>query len=339
MTSNTLSKELELRHLPIQKQLELAKILDCDDSVLNLLMSNIRKDLNSEDLKSELRFNSVDIDAIRKHSDVHRKSAILILLDEWSTMGKRENRPKMKHLFSLLIKCQLFQAADFVAELIGEEYPDRPLNGPGAKVNISLDNEQIEELVNDLNYPYSSVDIKINQNNFVKPSINTPDIRFNSESGNNHHNYNDHNINNDLQRTSSTAAARDRSQQLDRENAADMSDLIKFSTSNVPNLSHNVIDNNIAVSNVEIPMTVNSNYQNHSVFIPALTGLISNASSNNNSSSSQNESAYLPECLQSLEIKSDLPDFSGLIQNSTKSDVNQSSSFITQSSVDETTSM
>lgn len=92
MNGTIFSKELELRHLTTQKQLELAKILDVDDSILSLLMGNIVKlknlDNDNDDSGSELRFSSIDIDQLREHSIRHNKSAILVLLDEWSTMGR-----------------------------------------------------------------------------------------------------------------------------------------------------------------------------------------------------------------------------------------------------------
>lgn len=188
MNATNLTKEHELRHLDTHLQLQLAKILDIDDSVLSLLMGNIVKNLDDND--SELRFNSADINDIREFSEKHRKSAILVLLDEWSTMGK--NRPRIKHLLNLLIKCQLFQAADFVAELINEpSKPERPSTGPSALVDISLPNEGIEEIVDHLNYPFSSITMKANRiNNYAKSDIHSPNlndlvINNNNSGGNN----------------------------------------------------------------------------------------------------------------------------------------------------------
>lgn len=148
---SNLSKEMELRHVPIQHQLSLATLLDMDDSILSLLMGNISK--NNDDTSSELRFDSADIDILRKHAERLKRSPILILLDEWSTMGKC--RPKVKHLLSLLIKCQLFHAADYVADLIKEPKPQRPKSGPAASVDISILNE--EALIKNLDVPFSNI--------------------------------------------------------------------------------------------------------------------------------------------------------------------------------------
>lgn len=222
-----MTKETELRHLPTQQQLQLAKLLDMDDSILSLVMGKIAKNIN--DLNSELRFNSADIDAIREHADRHRKSPTLILLDEWSTMGKE--RPKMKHLLSLLVKCQLFLAADFVANLINEEKPKRPERGPAALVDITLA-EDLENIVKELEYPFSSFDINANKNQFTKVS---PDIPKNIVIASS-------------EKTQSTA----RAQSEIFYEQVQKSDLIKFSQNN------------------EIPMTVNSS-ESAADTIPALS--------------------------------------------------------------------
>jgi Tube Death domain len=170
MTSVQLSREMELRHVPTQQQLRLVKVLDTDDSILSLLMSNIVKNLDNP-TESELKFSSADVQAVREHAHRHNKSSILVLLDEWSTMGRA--RPKVKDLFNLLVKCQLYEGADFLSDILGETRPERPQNGPAARVDISL-NEDIEQVVEDLQYPFSTIDI--NKNNFAKPAIVMPNI-------------------------------------------------------------------------------------------------------------------------------------------------------------------
>lgn len=306
------SKDTELRHLPTQTQLQLVKLLDIDDSVLSLLMGNIVKNLDDND--SELRFNSEHIDAIREHSQRHNKSAILVLLDEWSTMGRL--RPKVGHFLDLLIKCQLFQAADFVANLLNENKPVRPSNGPAATVDITLPNENIDEIVNDLNYPFSSIDLttKANRiNNFVKPDIHTPNI-------------NDY-MNNV-------------SEQSKIFNQLEMTDLMKFSKTMTTQLVPTTIDT-LDSQNVSaaIPLTVNSTDQQESSIFPALSGLMS---SNSTSQTISTEEQQLPIFLQSMESKSEnlAPDFSGLMQQSTtfESSSDQSQSSITESSINTTIS-
>ncbi|KAG5670193.1 hypothetical protein PVAND_000471 [Polypedilum vanderplanki] len=294
MNAPNITRDLELRHLPTIHQLNLSKILDVDDSVLSLLMSNIVKDLDNP--SSQLRFNSTDIDDLREHSLRHGKSSILILFDEWSTMGK--NRPKVKHLLDLLTKCQLYRAADFVSELLNEAHPIRPNTGPAARVNISLDEseESIENIIANLNYPFSSINLtKINRINYEKPAINTPNMNFVNEAslnGNNH----------DNQPTVTVASE----QQI--------SDLIIFSKSfstHIPLVVEESRQDTTNSNSMAIPMTVNSSDNIESNFIPAISRLIESENnipvflqSNNISSQSQEQH------------QSDVPDFLDLMNNS-----------------------
>ncbi len=271
--------ETELRHLPTQNQLQVAKLLEMDESILGLIMGNIVKNIN--DSNSELRFNSADIDAVREHAERQRKSSILIFLDEWSTMGKE--RPKIKNLLNLLVKCNLFHAADYVADLIKETKPERPKIGPAAHVDISLsDDEPIEQIVRDLHYPFSSIDINVNKNQFTKVSPDTPKNIIN--------------VSNNTQKTQSTV--RVQSERIQE------SDLMKFSTSmktiEIPimvNSSESTFDNIPALSvihqnssRLEPPQTISEN-------IPVF---LLNSSANNGATSNLGEG-------------SDIPDFSGLL--------------------------
>lgn len=287
-----MTKETELRHLPTQQQLQIAKLLDMDDSILSLIMGNIAKNIN--DLNSELRFNSADIDSIREHAERHKKSPILILLDEWSTMGKE--RPRLRHLLNILIKCQLFHAADYIADLIHAEKPKRPKTGPAALVDISLsENEAIEDMVRHIEYPFSSININANKNQFTKVS---PDIHKNIITSNHGQN------------SQSTARAQNK---MIEEQKIEQTDLIKFSRT------------------IEIPITVNSS---ESILdnIPALS-IINQTTSNEHQTISENIPVIL---LSSTDNKSennnDIPDFSGLLnapstQQSTLDSMNESESF------------
>jgi len=316
MSIPNVSKDTELRHLPTQIQLQLVKLLDVDESVLSLLMGNIVKNL--ENNESELRFNSKHIDAIRDHSQRHNKSAILVLLDEWSTMGRL--RPKVGHLLDLLIKCQLFQAADFVANLLNEDRPERPSNGPAASVDISLTSiENIDEIVNDLNYPFSSIDLttKANRiNNFIKPDIHTP------------------NMNHYMKNTSENETA-----QSKIFNQLEMSDLMKFSKTMTTQLVPTTIDS-LDSQNVSaaIPLTVNSAEQRESSNFPALSGLMTSYSTSQTSTQASTEE-HFPVFLDS-KSENPVPDFSGLLNQSTiiESSSDQSQSSITESSINTTIS-
>lgn len=108
-----------------------------------------------------------------------RRSPTQILLDEWGTSGKK--RATVSDLLELLIKVQLYRAADFVAkDILHEAMPKRPEHGPSARIDITLPNKPldeavIEKLLNNVSYPCTSqlaaqliersIDSLINNNN------------------------------------------------------------------------------------------------------------------------------------------------------------------------------
>lgn len=170
-----LNRDTEIRDVPVTVYQLLARFFEGDESILSLLMGNIRVD--NDDPNSTLRFTSEDVEAIRNHAEVLRRPPVVVLIDEWSTMGK--SRPKLGHFLDILIKCELFRAAEFLAEKIQEPQPARPLQGPAARVEIMLPAE-VDSLVNGLDYPFST--LQANQDLAVKPSINKPNMGFSEQS-------------------------------------------------------------------------------------------------------------------------------------------------------------
>jgi hypothetical protein len=325
-----LEKEGEVRTLPIKITQELVKILDSDDSVLSLLMGSIVKDL--EDPSSELRFTSKDVEAVRNHSFVIRKSAMMIFIDEWSTMGK--SRPKLRHLLGILINCQLFRAADYLANLIrGESPPERPRVGPAARVEIDLD---IEEVVNGLEYPFSGSEVNRNKPK-AKPEIVAPNMNFPSRSTNNG--------NGSLplipipstrsaRFTNSTIFATSPSAAVIPSMNPSISDLMKFPSEASRQASDNLLPAFSALQvSEQIPMTVNSDriVTEPQENIPAFSGLMANEST-------PLPSSELPAVLMGnsqISSASNIPMFSALIngestsqriQMSTQSTINSSDS-------------
>lgn len=90
---------------------------------------------------------------------LHR-SPTSILLDEWGTSGRR--RATVSDLLELLVKVHLYRAADFVAsDILKAPMPERPHNGPGARIDVTMppetiDAKAIERFLNDVTYPNSS---------------------------------------------------------------------------------------------------------------------------------------------------------------------------------------
>lgn len=181
-SQHIISRDVEIRNLSMMTIQSIAQQLAGDDTVLGLLMGNIVRDLDNPN--SGLRFTSGDIDLIRnrEHSTLQQ---ITLLIDEWSTMGKI--RPRVRHLLNLLVRCQLFRAADFVAQLLNEPNPERPATGPAAVVDISLPND-VETIVNGLDYPMSGELLNHNQPN-AKPNATAPNMNFAPASSNIENNF------------------------------------------------------------------------------------------------------------------------------------------------------
>jgi Tube Death domain len=333
---NQPDKESELRILPVSVTQQLAKLLDGDDSILSLLMGSVVKDLDNP--SSELRFTSNDIELIRNHSQEIRKSPIMIFLDEWSTMGK--NRPKLRHLLTLLIKCHLFRAADYLANYLGEQQPKRPQNGPAARVEIDIDiPDEIVDVVNGFNYPFSGSEINRNQPR-TKPEIVAPNMNFASE--------NSENGNISLPLIPVPSNPYKTSSIFNGPSTANvspsLSNLMQFSTNMSLRQVSSPAANAVTPSepfipafsalqvSTQIPMTINPEQTNaHDENIPAFSGLMINGNSTNPSSE-------LPAVLKSLEIpkepqieNSNIPMLSDLISG--ESSLPNRSQISTQSTI------
>lgn len=96
---------------------------------------------------------------------------MMILIDEWGSSGKL--RPTVGHLLQLLIKLELFLAADYVAEvLLKEPPPERPAQGPAARIDITLTPDFELNLTN-MVYPESSSLVPQTTNTFA-PNLDAP---------------------------------------------------------------------------------------------------------------------------------------------------------------------
>lgn len=319
---------MELRNLPVSVFQNLAKFFEGDDSILSLLMGNIAKDLDSSN--STLRFTSSDIDSIRNHAH-----PILILLDEWSSMGR--TRPKLHHLLALLIKCQLFRAAEYLAQLIGEALPERPSQGPAARIDISLPDD-IESIVNGMDYPYSGAEAANRDQSNFKPAINPPRIRFESEASSV-----ENNVSIPFIRPFQATVSSSRMFQGQQSTHRLTSDLIKFSKNGAPSQPSRTANTEASElyipalsalqNSVRIPGTVISEPNiSLSDFIPALSGLMLNENSQ--------PSNELPAVSESFEIRNqsealdgNVPRFSRIFSGETSSQAINSTRDNTQLSV------
>ena len=87
---------------------------------------------------------------IEEEAKRQKKPAFDILIDEWGTSGKQ--RPTVEDLVRILIKVELYRAADYVSkELLARSSVERPEHGPSAVVPI--DTEPIHRLLETTLHP------------------------------------------------------------------------------------------------------------------------------------------------------------------------------------------
>ncbi|XP_076380490.1 interleukin 1 receptor associated kinase 4 tube isoform X1 [Megalopta genalis] len=142
MSQNTVCLETELRKLRPAELYTLGQILNVSDS-WKKLMAIVPK---TEDCDFP-KFNMEHFSMIEQAAQQQRRNAAEIFLSEWGTMGKK--RPTLRVLLDLLVKAELFRAADYLAGNIlkADELPKRPECGPAAPIDIS--DEEIKKLLED----------------------------------------------------------------------------------------------------------------------------------------------------------------------------------------------
>lgn len=139
MSQNTICWDTELRKLKLGELCQLGLILNVSD-LWKKLMAIVPK----EDASDFPKFTSEHFSIIEQAARQQNRSAAEIFLSEWGTMGKR--RPTIHTLFKLLVKAELFRAADYVArDILKVELPERPKHGPAAPVDTS--DEMLKELL------------------------------------------------------------------------------------------------------------------------------------------------------------------------------------------------
>ncbi|KYN05973.1 PREDICTED: protein Tube [Cyphomyrmex costatus] len=134
--------DMEIRKLRPAELYTLGNILSISDS-WKKLMSIVLKQGNVP------KFSSDHISIIEHTANSDKRNAAQIFLDEWSTMDRK--RPTLKLLQELLIKAELFRAADYVAcDILKQERPKRPDCGPAHSIDTSdtvinklLDNQML----------------------------------------------------------------------------------------------------------------------------------------------------------------------------------------------------
>ncbi|XP_037730419.1 protein Tube [Drosophila subpulchrella] len=157
-SSSKYSRGTELRRVEDKDIYRLAKILD-ENACWRKLMSIIPKSIDVQAcsaagclnfpvaIKKGFKYTAQDVfqidEAANRLSPDQSKSQMMI--DEWKTSGKLNERPTVGVLLQLLVQAELFSAADFVAEdFLNESKPARPVDGPGAIISLELLDEDMD---------------------------------------------------------------------------------------------------------------------------------------------------------------------------------------------------
>ncbi|XP_017081763.1 protein Tube [Drosophila eugracilis] len=157
-SSSKYTRSTELRRVEDNDIYRLAKILD-ENACWRKLMSIIPKGMDVEAcsaagclnfplaVKKGFKYTAQDVfqidEAANRLPPDQSKSQMMI--DEWKTSGKLNERPTVGVLLQLLVQAELFSAADFVAlDFLNETTPVRPVDGPGALISLELIDEDMD---------------------------------------------------------------------------------------------------------------------------------------------------------------------------------------------------
>lgn len=199
----TITQSTELRQLRLALD-RVIELIEGDETILDLLMGNITNDPN--DVNSGQKFTEKHRTQLMNavNSSAGRRSAAAIFIDEWITMADRSSKklPTVHNLLDVLVRCQLFRLADYVASIAGNSRPIRPNSGPAKRVDISIPGESVELMLDGMQYPFDDSVNSVNRDR-SKPSPNSPRINFSRST--NQTNENNLSIPNDTP-TSPTAA-------------------------------------------------------------------------------------------------------------------------------------
>ncbi|XP_017871837.1 PREDICTED: protein Tube [Drosophila arizonae] len=150
----------ELRRVDDNDIYKLATILDVN-GCWRKLMSIIPKRLDAQACsapgalkyqeiaaKVGLKYNAQQISLIDGTAErlTPGQSISQVMIDEWKTSGKLNERPTVGVLLQLLVQAEIYSAADFVAlHFLNEPKPDRPTDGPAAHISLDLCSEDLSE--------------------------------------------------------------------------------------------------------------------------------------------------------------------------------------------------
>lgn len=184
-TDSKYTRYTELRRVDDNDIFKLATILD-GHNFWQKLMGIIPKQINARECSSgEINFKEFAAKVGYKYT-VHQMSLLSaerlnpgqsisqIMIDEWKTSGKFNERPTVGVLLHMLIQAEIYSAADHVAiYFLNEDLPARPSVGPAAIIDfdsVSIDtSEEMEVDESDLSPGNAQVRTsKMNMDNWEK---------------------------------------------------------------------------------------------------------------------------------------------------------------------------
>nr|XP_004931243.1 interleukin-1 receptor-associated kinase 4 [Bombyx mori] len=163
-----MERNTELRKLPMGSLYNIINILEINDSwqkVMAWIPTNPQSD------HFHRKYNSEHLRMIQDDAKISKRTCSEILFDEWSTSGRI--RPTVATLLDVLVKAEIYRAADEIANILGEPLPPRPLEGPAAKIDTN-----VTFMLNGESMPLdgSDVNLKDNQNLDTKNTNQHPDL-------------------------------------------------------------------------------------------------------------------------------------------------------------------
>ncbi|XP_053697091.1 interleukin-1 receptor-associated kinase 4-like [Sabethes cyaneus] len=143
----------------IQFELDtLADKLEDDWRTLFYLIPRQIDDIDRPPGSYAIKYNGTQERELEDYGERQNISRARQLLEEWSTSGRKENRPRLGHLLTLLIKGNLFRAADYIArDMLKDNLPERPSCGPAAPIDIDRELDcELEKMLDGVTYPDSA---------------------------------------------------------------------------------------------------------------------------------------------------------------------------------------
>ncbi|KAH8418003.1 hypothetical protein KR222_010218 [Zaprionus bogoriensis] len=148
----------ELRHVADQDIYKLASILDLN-GCWRKLMASIPKHLDAQACSAPgalnlkeitdrvgLKYNAYQISLIDAERLSPGQCISEVMINEWKTSGKQNERPTVGVLLELLLQAEIYSAADHVAvDFLGEPRPSRPNAGPARPIFLDFSTQDLAE--------------------------------------------------------------------------------------------------------------------------------------------------------------------------------------------------